>query len=153
VFASRAVLTGLEQTIFPDVGWARSLVQLTQWVLSVLTVAGISGIVFKVVPDTRIGWRAVTRGALLTSLFFNVGNWLVGLYLGRAAVASTYGAAGSAIVVLIWLYFSAQMFLFGAELTQVYARHFGRGLSRSEAEDLEHAERLAEQDRSWTAER
>jgi membrane protein len=70
---------------------------------------------------------------------FNLGNWLVGLYLGRASVAQAYGAAGSAIVVLLWLYFSAQMFLFGAELTQVYARHFGRGLSRAQEEELSRA--------------
>jgi membrane protein len=115
-------------------------VQLSQVAFSLALVAGMSAVVFKVVPDTRIGWPAVLRGGILTSALFNGGNFLVGLYLGHATVSQTYGAAGSAVVVLLWLYFSAQMFLFGAEFTQVYARHYGRGLNTRERHELEHAE-------------
>lgn len=139
VFASRALLTGLHESLFAGTPLAGTLVQLGQLAFSLVTVTGISAIVFKYVPDTNIGWRAVSCGAVLTSLLFNLGNWLVGLYLGRASVAQAYGAAGSGVVVLLWLYFSAQMFLFGAEFTQVYARHFGRGLSRTEEEELSRA--------------
>jgi membrane protein len=111
-------------------------VQLSQIAFSLVLVAGLSAVVFKVVPDTRVGWRAVTRGGVVTSLLFNVGNLVVGLYLGRAGVTQTYGAAGAVVVVLLWLYFSAQMFLFGAEFTQVYARHHGRGLNAREEQEL-----------------
>lgn len=124
VVASRAVLVGLHETVLARLPLAGSLVQLTQLGFSLIVVAAISALVFKVIPDTHVPWRAVLIGALVTSLLFNVGNWLVGLYLGRASVAHTYGAAGSLMVVLSWLYFSAQMFLFGAEFTQVYARQF-----------------------------
>lgn len=143
VFASRAALSGLSNVLFAATPLAGTIAQLSQLVFSLIVVAAISAVVFKLVPDTRIGWRAVSRGALLTSLLFNAGNWLVGLYLGRATVTQAYGAAGSAIVVLLWLYFSAQMFLFGAEYTQVYARHHGRGLSSAEASELSRAEERA----------
>jgi len=126
IFLSRALLSGLQKALFGgDI--ALGLVELGQVTFSWLLVAGMSAVVFKVVPDTRVGWRAVLRGGMLTSVLFNCGNFLVGLYLGRATLSQTYGAAGSAVVVLLWLYFSAQMFLFGAEFTQVYARHHGRG--------------------------
>jgi len=127
VFASRTLIAWLKRAIFPDAPWMAPLVDLSQLAFSLASVALVSAVVFKVVPDTCVGWRAASRGALLTSLLFNIGNWLVGLYLSHAAVGQAYGAAGSVMVVLLWLYFSAQMFLFGAELTQVYSRHFGRG--------------------------
>jgi membrane protein len=140
IFLSRALLSGLQQSFFGgDTPLAGGLVQLTQVAFSLVLVAGMSAVVFKVVPDTRVGWRAVLGGGILTSLLFNTGNVAVGLYLGRATVSQTYGAAGSAVVVLLWLYFSAQMFLFGAEFTQVYARHYGRGLNERERHELENA--------------
>jgi membrane protein len=136
VFASRALLFGLNRAVFGSTPLAGILVQVTQGLFSLVLVWAISAVVFKVVPDTRVGWRAVTRGAALTSLLFNLGNVAVGLYLGRASVAEAYGAAGSVIVVLLWLYFSAQMFIYGAEVTQVYARRYGRGLSPEEQREL-----------------
>ncbi|HET9956498.1 MAG TPA: YihY/virulence factor BrkB family protein [Polyangiaceae bacterium] len=141
VFLSRTLLTGLHEVLFASSPAAGVLVQLGQFVFSLLLVAAISAVVFKLLPDTRVGWHAVTRGALLTSVLFNIGNSLVGLYLGRASVTQTYGAAGSAIVVLLWLYFSAQMFIYGAEFTQVYAKHYGRGLTPEEQRDVALAER------------
>lgn len=145
VFASRALLFGLNRVLFADTPFAGALVQLTQLSFSLVLVWAISAVVFRVVPDTKIGWRAVSRGAAFTSVLFNLGNAAVGLYLGRASVEQAYGAAGSAIVVLLWLYFSAQMFLFGAELTQVYARRFGRGLSPAEQRELSEAQRRGDQ--------
>lgn len=144
VFASRTLISWVQRAIFPDAPWTAMLVELSQIAFSLASVAIVSAVVFKVVPDTRVGWRAATRGALLTSLLFNIGNWLVGLYLSHAAVAQAYGAAGSVIVVLVWLYFSAQMFLFGAELTQVYSRHFGRGLTPAEAKEVAQAGQVVE---------
>jgi membrane protein len=131
VVASRALLAGLSHILFADTPFVARLAQLTQLGFSFVLVALMCAVVFKVVPDTRIGWRAVAWGAVITSLLFNVGNWFMGLYLARATIAQTYGAAASAVVVLLWLYFSAQLFVFGAEFTQVYAAHFGRGISPS----------------------
>ncbi len=88
--------------------------------------------IYKVLPDTSVGWRDVWVGALLTALLFNVGKYLIGLYLARGAVASAFGAAGSVIVVLVWVYYSSQIVLFGAEFTRVYARHAGSDIRPSE---------------------
>jgi membrane protein len=123
IFASRTLLTA-----FPSVlpGAAPWVVQVLQLALSLFTVAGISAMVFRHVPDTQMSWRSIWIGSALTSVIFNLGNAVVGVYLGRAGVAAPYGAAGSVLVVLLWLYFSAHMFLVGAEFTQVYAgRHAG----------------------------
>ncbi|MDF3064998.1 MAG: ribonuclease [Polyangiaceae bacterium] len=125
VFLSRALLSGFYDALFADTALAGPLVQLSQLAFSLVLVGAMSGIVFKVVPDTPVGVRSAMLGGAVTSVLFNVGNALVGLYLGRASVAQTYGAAGSAVVVLLWLYFSSQIFLFGAELTQAYDRRYG----------------------------
>src|SRR6185437_12825183 len=87
--------------------------------------------VYKVLPGVRLGWKDVAVGALITAVLFTAGKYAIGLYLGSSTVASTYGAAGSVIVVLLWVYYSAQVFLFGAELTRGYACRFGsrRGLN------------------------
>lgn len=98
VFASRALLTGLRDVVFAETPIAGLAVQLSQLAFSLVLVAVMSAVVFKVVPDTRIGWKAVTRGAILTSVLFNLGNWLVGLYLGRAPLrprAQPRGRAGA----------------------------------------------------------
>ena len=79
-------------------------------------------IIFKVLPDVGVAWRDVWRGAFITALLFNLGKHLFGLYLGRAGIASAYGAAGSLVIVLLWVYYSAQILLFGATLTQIYSR-------------------------------
>ncbi|MFO7179551.1 MAG: YihY/virulence factor BrkB family protein [Pseudomonadota bacterium] len=147
VVASRALLTGLHGMLFSGMPFAGTLVQISQILFSIAVVALMTALVFKVVPDTRIGWKATWVGGLVTSILFNIGNVLVGLYLGRATVSATYGAAGSVVVVLLWLYFSGQIFLFGAEFTQVYARHFGRGLKR-EGERRELGEERGEQART-----
>lgn len=142
IFLSRALLTGFSETLFAGTAMAGPMVQLGQLASSLVLVGGMSAVVFKVVPDTRVGWRCVLLGGALTSVLFNVGNALVGLYLGHATVSQTYGAAGSVVVVLLWLYFSAQMFLFGAELTQVYARRYGRGLNPRERQEHDRAARM-----------
>jgi membrane protein len=86
--------------------------------------------IYEVLPDVDVGWRNVWVGAALTAFLFVVGKSLIGLYLGHGSFASAYGAAGSIVVILVWIYYSAQIFLYGAELTQVVARrrrpHGGR---------------------------
>jgi membrane protein len=80
--------------------------------------------IYKVLPDVRLGWRDVWVGALVTAGFFSVGKQLIGLYLGTSSVASSYGAAGSVVVLLIWVYYSAQIVLLGAEFTRYYVERF-----------------------------
>jgi membrane protein len=105
--------------------------------LSILVFAGAFALMFRYLPDVRIGWRDVWFGALCTAVLFAIGKHLLGLYLGRGSVGSAYGAAGSLIVLLVWAYYSALIFLFGAEWTQVWARDHGRGIVPDE-----HAEPL-----------
>ena len=78
--------------------------------------------IFKVLPDVPLTWRDVWEGALITALLFTVGKSLIGLYLGRSAIGSSFGAAGSVIIILIWIYYSSQILLFGAEVTQAVVR-------------------------------
>jgi membrane protein len=80
---------------------------------------------YKILPDVSVAWHDVWIGAVVTSLLFSVGKMLIGLYLARSSVASVYGAAGSLVIILLWVYYSSQIILLGAEFTQVYANQFG----------------------------
>ncbi len=82
--------------------------------------------IYKVLPDVRIYWRDVWIGAAVMAILFTVGSYLIGLYLGWSSVSSAYGAAGSLVMLLMWVYYSSQVFLFGAEFTRVYMNHQGR---------------------------
>lgn len=106
-----------------------ALMQAFNFALSFAVTTFLFALIFKVLPDVRIRWRDVWIGAAVTALLFSVGRFLIGLYLGRSSVSSAYGAAGSLVVVLVWVYYSAQILFLGAEFTQVYATRFGRGLS------------------------
>ena len=97
--------------------------------VSWLLFALLFGAIYKVLPDRTLHWKDVIVGALMTSLLFNIGKALIGWYIGSSAVASSYGAAGGLIVLLLWVYYSAQIFLFGAEFTKIYANT--RGSKRS----------------------
>lgn len=81
--------------------------------------------IYKLLPDVKIAWSDVWTGAAITSLLFTIGKSLIGMYLGNSSVGSTYGAAGSFVVILLWVYYSAQILFFGAEFTQVYANKYG----------------------------
>lgn len=100
---------------------------------------------FKFLPDVEVHWRDVWIGAIITAIFFAVGKWLLGLYLGSGTAGSAYGAASSLITLLLWVYYSAQILLFGAEFTQVYAARAGRRMKpdehaiRVETRELEHS--------------
>ncbi len=85
----------------------------------------IFAVIYKLMPRVKIHWHDVWLGAAVTAALFTVGKFLIGLYLGKSAVASSFGAAGSIVIVLVWVYYSAQIFLLGAEFTWVYARTFG----------------------------
>ena len=98
---------------------------VVNFVLSLAIDAMLFALVFKVVPDAYIRWRDVVLGAIVTSLLFALGKWLLGLYIGRSSVASSFGAAGSLAALVIWVYYSSQIVFLGAEFTQVYSRRFG----------------------------
>ncbi len=114
-------------------------------VVSVATLSVLFGAMFKFLPDIEIAWRDVWVGAVTTSVLFTIGKMLLGLYLGRTSTLSVYGAAGSLLVLLIWVYYSAQIFFFGAELTQVYAHRSGVRIAPSA--HAEHAERAGRVER------
>src|SRR5437660_1472832 len=97
-------------------------------VFSLLVIAALFAMIFKVLPDVKIAWRDVWIGAGTTALLFTAGKTLLGIYLGRNSTVTAYGAAGSLVLILLWVYYSAQILFFGAELTQVYANHFGTRL-------------------------
>lgn len=82
-------------------------------------------LIYKVLPDVKIAWKDVWIGSVITALLFAIGKFALGVYIGNGSVGSTYGAAGSVIVLLVWVYYSAQILFFGAEFTQVYARKYG----------------------------
>jgi membrane protein len=116
------------------VGEATSiLLQLVNFAFSFVLVTALFAMIYKILPAVRIAWRDVIIGAVITALLFSIGKLLIGIYLGNSAIASTYGAAGSVVLVLVWVYYSTQIFLLGAEFTKVYAFRFGSLRNRSAA--------------------
>ena len=93
--------------------------------LTFLITSFLFAIIFKFLPDAKIRWRHVRAGAFTTAFFFMIGKFLIGYYLGHSKLSSAYGAAGSVIVILLWVYYSAMILYFGAEFTRVYAIHSG----------------------------
>jgi membrane protein len=101
-----------------------AMMETTNVLLSFVVITFMFAVIYKLLPDVTIAWRTVWTGAAVTAVLFTIGKTLIGLYLGRSTVASVYGAAGSLIVILLWVYYSAQIVFFGAEFTKVYARRF-----------------------------
>lgn len=107
---------------FGEMAW---LAHTLDWIVSFLLIGAIFAMIYKWVPQVKIAWRDVLVGSALTALLFTVGKTLIGLYIGRSGVASPFGAAASLVVFLLWVYYSAQIFLLGAEFTWVYAHRHG----------------------------
>ena len=106
-----------------------------------VVVVALFGMIFKILPDVRTRWRDVWVGAIMTAVFFVIGKWALGLYLGSGTAASAYGAASSLVTLLLWAYYSSQILLFGAEFTQVYAAEFGARIEPDTyAVQIEHKE-------------
>lgn len=99
--------------------------QLVNFFVSFGVITLLFATMYKVLPDVKIAWSDVWIGAAMTALLFVFGKFLIGLYLGNSSFSSTYGAAGSIVVILVWAYYSAQILFFGAEFTEVYARKYG----------------------------
>lgn len=105
---------------------------VAQAIVGVAVSTVVFAALFKVLPNVKIAWRQVATGAFATAVLFEIGRVLIGLYLGRSAFSSSFGAAGSVIVVLAWLYYAGLIFFFGAELTQVLARRHGEPVEPDE---------------------
>lgn len=102
-----------------------ALWQVVNFVFSLAVVTSLFAFLFKTVPDAKVAWRDVWIGALVTATLFTLGKFLIGLYLGTSTISSSYGAAGSLVLLVIWVYYSSSILLFGAEFTQVFASAFG----------------------------
>ena len=107
---------------------SEALASALNFVVSFAVITVLFALIFKYVPDARIRWRDVWLGALVTALLFSLGKYAIGLYLGNSRAAEQFGAAGSLVVILLWVYYSAQIIFFGAEFTQVYANRYGEGV-------------------------
>ena len=103
--------------------------QIINFAISFGFITLLFGLIYKYLPDAKIKWDDVIVGAIITALLFTFGKFIIGLYLGRGSLGSAYGAAGSLVIFLAWVYYSAQILLFGAEFTQVYARKFGKKIT------------------------
>jgi membrane protein len=120
--------------------------------ISAAVFVALFGLIFHVLPDVKIKWKHVWVGAIATALLFTLGRWGIGLYLGQAGVGSPYGAAGSLVVLLVWVYYSSLILFFGAELTQAYARHSGDAITPSEQAEWRPGARNAPKDEDEQAE-
>ncbi len=119
------------------------LLQAINFIISFAIITLLFALIYKILPDVKIAWRDVWLGAAVTSLLFVIGKLLIGLYLGNSTIGSAYGAAGSFVVLLVWIYYSAQVLLFGAEFTQVYARQHGSWVEPADnAVQVTEAERI-----------
>jgi membrane protein len=118
-------------------GLNEAALHAVNFAVNFLVLTLLFALMFKYLPDTDVGWRDVWIGAALTALLFNLGKFLIALYLGKQGLESTYGAASSIVLILVWIYYSAQIVFLGAEFTQVYARRFGslRSVVRQGSED------------------
>jgi membrane protein len=124
LLVASAMISGMADRLPIPSAWAR----VADWLASIAIVTLLFMVVFKYLPDAEIAWSDVWLGALVTALLFTAGKFALGIYLGRAAVASSYGAAGSLVVVLLWIYYSSLLLLLGAEFAKVYAQRRGSGL-------------------------
>jgi len=104
---------------------AAPALELVNFVVSTAVITLLFAMIYKLLPDVEISWGDVWVGAAMTAVLFVIGKSLIGLYLGRSGPVSAYGAAGSLVVLLVWVYYSAQILFFGAEFTKAYADHFG----------------------------
>ncbi len=127
------VSLSVSATVRVAIGWmggvvpaVQAFVTIVDQLLSLLVTSVLFGLLFRVLPDVRLEWRDVAVGSLVTAALFAVGQRLIGLYVGNSTLGSPFGAAGTVVVILVWVYYSAQIFLFGAEFTRLYAERQGK---------------------------
>ena len=120
-----AALSGLTDYIDTQLPLSTWILSAINTIISLTLVAVLFGAIYKILPDRSLAWRDVRFGAVVTAILFTIGKSLIGWYLGTSAIASSYGAAGSLIVLLLWVFYSSAIFLFGAEVTRAYATTLG----------------------------
>jgi len=120
-----AVLASLSNVVMGLMPGLEVIAQVVNFLISMVVITGLFTLIFKYVPDAKISWTDVWVGAFVTSLLFTIGKALIGVYIGYSSLSSTYGAAASLAVILLWVYYSAQILFFGAEFTQVFANTYG----------------------------
>jgi membrane protein len=128
--AVSAAITALGDYLNAILPFGKTIASVLNTVISIALLSVLFAAIYKVLPDRRLEWRDVLMGAVVTAVLFTIGKSLIGWYLGSSAVASTYGAAGAMIVLLLWVYYSAQIFLLGAEFTKAYANQQGSRRNR-----------------------
>lgn len=126
-----AALAALGRVLAGSLPGGEVLWQSLNFLFSFAVITGLFAMIFKVIPDATIRWRDVTVGAAVTALLFTIGKLLLGLYLGKSTVASTYGTAGSVVAFVVWVYYASQILFLGAEFTQVYTRALGQQITPS----------------------
>ena len=127
-----AVLSSFTSMLSSFLGDATFIAHAIDILVSFGFVTLLFALIYKYVPDVEIQWRDVWIGAALTSILFTIGKYLIGLYLGTSGVSSAFGAAGSLITILVWVYYSSLIFFLGAEFTRVYATEYGSGVAPAE---------------------
>ena len=147
-------LQGMTDQVLNWLGLSFSMALTINWSVSIVVISILFAMIYRILPDIEIRWRDVWVGSAVTSVLFLIGRELIALYLGRVSFASTYGTAGSLVAILLWIYYSAQIFLLGAEFTQVYARRCGVQIKPAHgARTLQEAGRqqAANKGKAWNA--
>jgi membrane protein len=119
------MISGLGTYLETVVPGMEAIWHVLNFLITMVVVTLLFAMIFKFLPDVKVAWSDVWVGAIVTAVLFAIGKLLIGLYLGKSGMGSTYGAAGSLVVLIVWIYYSAQILFFGAEITQVYARRYG----------------------------
>lgn len=127
--------------------------EVVNFALTLLVATALFALIFKLLPDVRMAWKDTFVGAAATALLFVIGKTLIGLYLGRGAVGSAYGAAGSVVVVLVWVYYSSLVLFYGAEVTQIYANRHGSNVTLRRGAVPLTTEVALTQDEPWNEDR
>ncbi|MDP9120348.1 MAG: YihY/virulence factor BrkB family protein [Acidobacteriota bacterium] len=138
-------VSGLGTFLEEHLGLPASLLQAANLLISLLLVTLLFGLIYRLLPDVELSWGDVALGSIVTSLLFAVGKELIGLYLGHTSVASAYGAAGSMAIVLLWIYYSSLIFLFGAELTRIRSHQYRQETAQPSPEPEAGAEKCEEE--------
>lgn len=140
-----AMISGAGDYVHQNFGVPEVVQQIINFIVAFAVTTLLFAMIYKVLPDAEINWRDVWIGAAVTSLLFGIGKFALGWYLGRGSIGSAYGAAGSLAVLLMWIYYAAQILFFGAEFTQVYAKKFGSKIVPSPNAEPMSAEERAKQ--------
>ena len=147
-----AGLSAVQTTIGNFFPFSELILQIINLVISIGAITVLFALIYKFLPDAEIAWRDIWLGAFVTAVLFSLGKLLIGVYLGNSAVSSSFGAAGSLVLLLVWIYYSAQILFFGAEFTQVYANIYGSKILPEGEEAASQAGGTAQPERKPTKE-